>query len=356
MKIQAILSIIVSIISLVSCNLNGFSEKENLISSFEFKGAVLAHIHNSESGYGSPSSEYMHGYLKNIGYDSVQLNTFAYMKSSRNTEIYYGSDPTLSDKKLIEEIRSLKEKNLKVVLKPHIWIGGLSFDPDNWRNKIDFDDRKQLEKWFENYSGFIIDQAKLAQKTKVDLFVVGTELASLAKYEKYWERLINDVRNVYKGKLTYAAEGSGAQNIRFWDKLDYIGIDAYFSLGKNISPDVEELVLGWEKYDDELEKLSVKYGKKIVFTEVGYKSVVGTSIRPWQWMDNDSVMSEEAQADCYRALFEFIKNKPYMEGIFIWKYFTDMNSREESENIEKGFTPFKKEAEKIVSDYFLPNT
>jgi len=42
-------------------------------------------------------------------------------------------------------------------------------------------------------------------------------------------------------------------------------------------------------------------------------------------------------------------------GIFVWKYFTDMNSYERRNN-EKGFTPYGKEAEKVISGWFETNS
>ncbi len=344
----------------VFCNFTSSAKEEHSIPDLEYKGAVLAHIHNFKSGYGSSKSKSMHGYLKNIGFDSVQLNTFGYMRSSKSTRVFYKLDPTLGNSSLRKEIQNLNEKGLKVVLKPHIWIGGLNFNPENWRNKIDFDKEKDLQKWFENYTKFIIDQAKIAEEENVNLFVVGTELVELTKYKENWESLISDVRKVYSGKLTYAAEGRKANNVTFWSSLDYIGIDAYFPISDKKDPSLSELVKGWENYDKELKKLSDDFNKKIIFTEIGYKSVEGTSIKPWQWMDEATVASEKEQANCYKATFEFIKDKPYMSGIFIWKYFTDMESKEEKGNVEKGFTPYKKEAEKVISEYFLktpaPNT
>lgn len=342
-----------TVILFVSCNFNSEATEQNLTSGLEFKGAVLAHIHNYTSGYGSSKSESTHKYLKRVGYDSVQLNTFGYMKSSKSTKVFYKLDSTLSNKALRKEIQNLHNKDLKVALKPHIWIGGLDLDPENWRNKIDFDNENDLNEWFNNYTEFIINQAKIAEEEKISLFVIGTELVQLAKYKENWEALIKDVRKVYKGKLTYAAEGKKAINVTFWESLDYIGIDAYFSLSNKINPTTKELIKGWEAYDKELKELSDKFNKKVIFTEIGYKSVEGTSIKPWQWIDDSAVASEREQTNCYKATFEFIKDKRYMAGIFIWKYFTDMESKEEKGNIKKGFTPYKKESEKVISEYFL---
>ncbi len=151
-------------------------------------------------------------------------------------------------------------------------------------------------------------------------------------------------------KLTYAAEGVNAQKIEFWNDLDYIGIDAYFPLTDKANPSLEELTAGWEKYEPQIKALSDKFKKQIIFTEIGFKSVEGTAIKPWEWKQ-DSKTSQEEQALAFEATSIAFKDKPYLAGIFVWKYFTDMNSYEKGNN-EKGFTPYGKEAEKIISGWF----
>ncbi|MEQ9618155.1 MAG: hypothetical protein RIG61_03155 [Deltaproteobacteria bacterium] len=324
----------------------GGSERASL----EYKGAVLAHIHRIGSGYGSGSSRNIHSHLKGIGYDTVQLNTFAYMRDRAETGLIVDGDPTMADRYLIDEIRNLHGSGFKVMLKPHIWIGGWNFDADNWRSKIDFTDSDKREEWFFNYRKFIIGQAMLAEKTGVEILVVGTELVEVSKYTGEWRKLIEEVRKVYGGRLTYAAEGMNAKNIEFWDSLDYIGIDAYFPLTGKAAPALSELVRGWKRHEPEIKELSEKYGKKIIFTEIGYKSVEGTAIKPWEWSD-DGVASQEEQALAFEATSVVFRDKPYLAGVFVWKYFTDMDS-EEKDNIEKGFTPYSKKAETKISAWF----
>lgn len=316
----------------------------------EYRGAILAHIHKVGSGYGSRKSQEMHKHLITIGYDTVQINTFAYMRNRKHTEVYFNNDLTLSNKYVKEEIRNLHRAGFKVMLKPHVWIGGHELDPDNWRSKIDFSHKEKLNSWFSNYEKFITDQAELAEELKVEIFVIGTELEGLSKYTDNWNNLIKKIRSVYSGRLTYAAEWKNANNVKFWDGLDYIGIDAYYPLTNKNNPSIEELKNSWAKYDSELSSLYKVYGKKIIFTEIGYKSVEGTAIRPWEWRQNTKY-SEEEQAAAFEALSKFFATKPYLAGVFIWKYFTDYNSYEKG-NIKKGFTPYGKKAENVITDWF----
>ncbi len=275
------------------------------------------------------------------------------MWDRKRTKVYYGGDPSMADAFIETEMRNLREQGFKVMLKPHIWMGGLELDPDNWRSKIDFDDPKKRAKWFGSYTEFIISQAKLAEQTGVEMLVVGTELVGVSKYTDEWREIINKVREVFTGKLTYAAEGMNAKKIEFWDDLDYIGIDAYFPLVDESDPTLEQLAEGWQKYEPEIKALSEKYDKQVIFTEIGFKSVEGTAINPWEWKQNGKT-SQQEQALAFEATRLAFVDKPYLSGIFVWKYFTDMDSDERG-NLEKGFTPYKKEAEDVISNWFETN-
>ena len=315
-----------------------------------YKGAVLAHIHRIGNGYGSTPSKEMHKHIGEIGYNIVQLNTFAYMWDRKRTKVYSGGDPSMATPFVESEIENLHEMGFKVMLKPHIWIGGLNHDPDNWRSKIDFNDPEKRVQWFQSYTEFIMSQAELAERTGVEMLVVGTELVGISKYTDEWKKLIKRVRKIYSGKLTYAAEGMNAQKIEFWNDLDYIGIDAYFPLTNKNGPSLEELTQGWTKYEPEIRALSEKYSKQVIFTEIGFKSIEGTAIKPWEWKQ-DGKVSQEEQALAFEATQVAFRDKPYLAGIFVWKYFTDMNSDERG-NVEKGFTPFRKKAESVISTWF----
>ncbi|MGI9534679.1 MAG: glycoside hydrolase family 113, partial [Thermodesulfobacteriota bacterium] len=306
----------------------------------------MAHIHDIRSGYGSEISTNMHKHLKKVGYNSVQLNTFCYMKNIKEPEILYGYDPSLKHQYIEREIKNLHNVGFSVMLKPHVWVGGSKFDPENWRNKIGYSDKETIKTWFKNYEKFIIYQAKMAERANVEIFVIGTELVGMSEYDKYWRDLIKEVRSVYRGKLTYAAEGLNAKNIKFWSELDYIGIDAYFKLTEKDNPELKEILNGWNIYKYEMIALNEKYNKKIIFTEIGYKSMDGTTIRPWEW-EKDKNLNQVQQAQAFEAFFRTFSEADYVAGFFIWKYFTD-NESYERENIPKGFTPYNKMAEGII--------
>ena len=60
----------------------------------------------------------------------------------------------------------------------------------------------------------------MAEEEKVDIFCIGTELEKFIEHRPaYWRELIAEVRKVYKGKLTYAANWDEYKRVPFWDAL-----------------------------------------------------------------------------------------------------------------------------------------
>jgi hypothetical protein len=233
------------------------------------------------------------------------------------------------------------------MLKPHI---DLSNDPTHWRGEIGFGtDETAWAQWFASYRDFIVHYAQLAQETGVELFAIGTELGGTAHRESDWRNIITAVRSVYNGLLTYAANFDGEQFVvNFWDALDFIGIDAYYPLTQKTDPTVAELKAGWASPKSELAALSQAWGLPIIFTEVGYRSVDGTNMAPWDWVSDGPVDLQE-QADCYQALFEVFQSEPWMEGVFWWAWGTDPDHGGPSDT---SYSPHNKPAEAILQYFF----
>jgi len=178
------------------------------------------------------------------------------------------------------EIGIAHAAGFKVFLKPHIWI----YEPfqNKWRSDIFPNNEENWVLWKNSYREFIHYYARLAEENKVELYSIGVEFSRLAMEKPvFWRGLIKEVRSIYSGKLTYAANWYEAyEKINFWDDLDYIGVQAYFPLVKHKNPSVEAISLGWEKYLPTLSKIAKQFNKKILFTEIGYKSTTDSAIEP----------------------------------------------------------------------------
>lgn len=259
--------------------------------------------------YASAGARQMLRALHEDGVNAVALVPYGGMQLGSPEIRGFGRDSWESDEGLRELTRLAHDVGMKVMLKPGIWIRGGHFGGD-----IEFSSPVGREKWFEQYSSFIERYAKLAAEIHVDLFCVGGEFVRMSRYEADWRRVIANVRNVYPGPLTYAANfGEEFQNLKFWDALDFIGLQEYYPLPNDFS--TTALV-------EKVEAVQKRFHKPVIFTEVGFPSVPGGNRRPWQ--DGKPGNADlQIQARCYRSIFQAFYRKPWFEGMYWWKVGTN---------------------------------
>ncbi len=250
----------------------------------------------------------------------------------------------------IKGITKLHEKGIRVHLKPHLWL------TSGWRSNINFSSKTQWDGWFDSYRITILHFAKMAQETHVELLCIGTELkTSIAQQPEKWHDLIAEIKTIYKGQLTYAANwNDDLEAITFWDELDYIGIQAYFPLTEKKTPDLETIKQGWDRHITKLEHLSRMHRKPILFTEIGYKSEASSTIKPWEWGSGLSILhkekSDRTQVLAYEALFQKLWSREWFAGIYIWQWNTQSKAGAVDENLD--FSPRFKPAENVIAKWF----
>lgn len=245
---------------------------------------------------------------------------------------------------IIASINYAREKELKIMLKPHLWFSHGDFTGDFVLNN-----EADWQTWEENYMNYILYFARLADSLDVEMFCIGVELKGfVAERPTFWNNLIDTVRNVYKGKLVYAANWDNYPNIPFWEKLDYIGVDAYFPLSEEKTPGVEALKTGWVNHLDELNAIRMQVNKPVIFTEYGYRSIDYTGSTPWNPEDGDVNLT--AQKNAYEALYEAAWAKDWIVGGFVWKWRAGHETAGGSEN--SNYTPQNKPAEETIRNYY----
>lgn len=123
------------------------------------------------------------------GVNYVHVSAYARMKSVFDLTRYTSTD----EKDIRYQIRLAKRNGLRVFFKPVV-------EPDgSWRGFIPGRDL-----WLRaDYKSFIVDMAKLAEEEEVELFAVGSEYAQSLSNEEGWRYVVEEVRKVYSGKLTY---------------------------------------------------------------------------------------------------------------------------------------------------------
>jgi len=275
-----------------------------------------------------------------------------------------GGTPT--DQELEEMIMQAQKLNMKILLKPHVdprdgfwraWIGTY-FDEADW------------DAWFESYGAYMTHYAKLAQKWNVDVFSCGVEMITASRNEQQFRKVVDLIRSFYKGKVTYSANwGNKYQSpvpphhhdivradplgvldtITWIDALDVIGVDAYYFLTTVVDPTMDQVLEGWSKIVPRLANISSFWGKNIIFTEIGYRSIEGSAVHP-AWWNITAPVNLTQQALCYEAVFETFQTESWWEGIYWWIWSTDP-SYGGPQNTD--FTPQNKPlTEKVLAKYY----
>lgn len=288
-------------------------------------------------GYVSPKARAAVQKLADIGSTSVTIIPTWYMKNSSANRIAPNKKKTPSDTSLDTVTSWAREAGMKVIFKPHVDV-----IDDTFRGDIQPADRAA---WFKSYETFIGRYADLAANNGADLFSVGTELKSLSGDTDPWKKIIEGVRGKFGGQLTYAANWDEVEQVQFWDSLDLIGVDPYYPLSSEGQvPTEDELVTAWQTPISSLEATSTKWGKNVIFTEIGYPTQANATAHPFEVRQGEPA-DQQAQAVAYRAAFSAFAGLPWFEGMNWWSWRADPSK---GENLKIDYTPQGKEAENVL--------
>lgn len=278
-----------------------------------------------------------------VGANWVQVVPTWYQATPTSSDI----DPrtsTVDDADLRHVIELAHTRGLKVLLKPHVDI-----DNSGDRARINPTDR---DAWFSSYRRFITHYSVIATELGVDQFAVGTELAGVSGDRSRWLETIADVRESYFGQLVYAANHSEYATVAFWDAVDLIGVDAYWSLSKQPTTDVALLRHALESRRGELAALSERVGRRILFTEAGFASQRGSTTAPWS-ASVSGLPAQDEQAAAYEAMLATFTGQPWWAGVFFWTWSVsqlhDLDPPEAVDHSVRG-----KAAQSVLHDWWAP--
>lgn len=265
-----------------------------------------------------------------------------------------------SDEGLAATARLARAAGIETLLKPHLWLHQPK--PGQWLDAIAMRSEEDWRRWFADYRAFLLHYAALAEREGMAALAVGTELHQAAVLrEADWRALVADVRRVYRGRLTYCANWYREfEEVRFWDALDFIGIQAYFPLTERERPGLAELEHGWQKHLPAIEAAARRWGKPVVFTEIGYKSTPDGAIRPWEWPNDGEPPAEDpvTQARAYEAFFRVFWHRPWFAGAYFWKWYPlsppqgEHSGPNRRRRLTGDFTPQGKPAEQVMARWY----
>jgi hypothetical protein len=300
--------------------------------------------------------------MKNLsatGTNWVNLVVQVFQESITSTNVIRDKYGTASDSALQHMVDLAHSLGMRISLMPMILI---PTDPSHFAGHIGtaFTNETQWQDWFASYRETINHYATFAQNSGVDMFVIGHELGATTHRNDDWRRIIQEVRQQFKGPITYSSLASTTsfphgeeKRITWWDAVDYIGIQAYYKLTTKNDPTVKELKAAWV-YNGHialLEDLSRRFNKPIIFTELGYVSKDGANKVP-AYFQLEAPLDLQEQADCYQAALEVLWGKPWLKGIFFWQWLANPVWWPGGLN-DKGEFPYGKPAEEVVKKFYL---
>ncbi|MFQ5689401.1 MAG: hypothetical protein ACE5HQ_03910 [Gemmatimonadota bacterium] len=248
-------------------------------------------------------------------------------------------------------VRLAHRRGLHVMFKPQLWVARRG-----WAGDFAPEGQAGWKTWEDGYAAYIVHFARLAESLGVEMLCVGTEVdRTVRRRPAFWRDLIRQVRLVYDGPLTYAANRDDYEELGVWDDLDYLGVDAYFPLSEAGTPQAAELKSAWTPLIERLAAFSRRYGKPILFTEFGYRPVDGAAGPQWKLPPergpDSPAPNPEGQAQAYEALFRAVRSRPWFAGGFAWKWRLGADGARGRSGM--GYSPQGRSAEAVIRRWYV---
>jgi len=249
---------------------------------------------------------------------------------------------SVTQKAILRSVEQAHARGLRVFFVPHLWL-----ESGQWRAEMAHPSEARFLEFTRNYARLVLGWAKLAEEAGVDLFAVGVELRSWVTTSRAasFVDLIAEVRQVYHGPLTYAANWDDVDDTVVWGELDVIGINAFYPLHWEDNATYAQVEAGGYRVREQVEGLAKRYERSVVFSEFGYTTRRNTEIKPWLWPEELGTVTrdEPAQERAYEALLGAMQGAPGFFGTFVWRMYAD--PADLSQEPDWGFSPWGKRAQ-----------
>jgi len=287
----------------------------------------------------------------------INLTSYAWQESLQSDTIKMPplneSGWSKKDSANLKTVNFARKFGIRTLLAPQLL---LEQDKEATTNDLVFKTDSLWQNWANSYQQFILQQAKIAATAKIEAFCIGIEFSQLThSHPIFFENLIDSIRYIYKGQLIYAANwDTEFEKLQFWDKLDYISIQAGFSLVEQEEPTLEELKNNWKTHFEKIKAIHQKTNRPVLFTKIGYQSRVDAAYQPFSkkgdFFSGFKKLSLKTQQLCYQAFFETFWQKDWFAGAFFyhWKAKYERAGGEE----DADFSMQNKSAEAVLKEWF----
>jgi hypothetical protein len=242
---------------------------------------------------------------------------------------------------------------LSVLLIPHIYPWDWT-----WRGQLNpgggpAGTEEAWDRWFDSYRDYLMGWADVAADEGVAMLSIGVEFKTATwRFRDRFAILAEEVRQRYDGLLVYSANWDEVDEVGFWDRVDVIGLNAFYPLSTLEEPDPGDMLRNAEAFADSLEILSRVYDKPVIFTEVGFKALTDSYREPWIWPEDlgDVEADDAMQALLFDITFAAYWDEDWFGGLFVWKFLAD--PADDTQEPAFGFSPRMKPAQDVIECWF----
>lgn len=305
-----------------------------------FQAGVTIVVYGNDPGLAT-RTQAMLDRLKALHVNSVSLAFPFFQAGWTASSVRTDPQQTPSMAYIVSFTREAHNRGMAVLLRP--LLDEISLHPSHWRGTIQPANRDQ---WFQSYTSLLRTYGQAAGAEGVDVLDIGTEFVSLQGDTPLWLALIQSVREVYHGKLTYSANWDSAYPA-FGQALDFAGVDAFFPLTAPTGASVNQLASAWQSWKAHLSDISRTTGRPVVLTELGVTAQAGSYQRPYQW-SYGTAFSPESQRRYYAASCQALKST--VSGMYWWAF--DFYTRTLPLSLDPGYNPMDKPAEQEIGRCF----
>ncbi len=288
--------------------------------------------------------------LKETGSEWIALSFYTYQAHVYATDIPFDYGHTMTDRDIEHAVRQAKRLGLKVCLKPvvnskdGIWRAHIGFPPEEAS-------KPYWDAWFRSYRNFLCHYAELAEELGCEMLCVGCEMVRTEPMTDYWRPLIAEVREIYKGLLVYNANHGTEEGVEWFDAVDVIGTSAYYPVASKAGESADAMLKKWQPVKKKMARLHEKFGKPILFMEIGCRSAAGCAAMPWDYTHLELPASEDEQANFYASALRAFWEEPWFGGFFWWDWSTELYPLEDA-GADAGFDIYGKKAERTVKEWY----
>ncbi|MCA9525250.1 MAG: hypothetical protein KC549_03005 [Myxococcales bacterium] len=307
--------------------------------SFRRGVALGLFAHTSDAAYQAQLYGQMLKEIKDIGATDVQLVVRWVQATAVDDTLGPVPGVTPEDAAFTATLAEARRLGLRVAVLPILHLQARP--PGVWRGTLKPRDRAR---WWLAYRRFITHYARLSAG-QAELFAVGSELLSMERDVAAWRGLIQEVRAVFPGQLTYSANWDHIEPVRFWGALDVMGVSAYWPLARAPGESEAAMAAAWGRFRRGVEALARRQGKPYLLTEVGFPAHAFGAVRPWDH-GHPGRAEPAAQGLAWRATFRAWHDAPGLAGLYAWNWFGVGGPD------DPGYSPRGREAEGVLRWWF----